>query len=70
VEDDGAGFESEVLSQVFERRVRGRNSTGHGLGLAFVDAVVRVHGGKIDVSNRKEGGARLIIRFPLAAMKL
>jgi signal transduction histidine kinase len=66
VEDDGPGFESEVLSQVFERRVKGRNSTGHGLGLAFVEAVVRVHGGTIEASNRHQGGARLNITLPLA----
>jgi signal transduction histidine kinase len=66
VEDDGPGFESEVLSQIFERRVKGRNSTGHGLGLAFVEAVVRVHGGAIEASNRPEGGARLTITLPLA----
>ncbi len=51
VEDDGQGFDSEVLSQIFERRVKGRNSTGHGLGLAFVEAVVRVHGGSVKASN-------------------
>ncbi len=66
VEDDGPGFEPEVLSQIFERRVKGRNSTGHGLGLAFVEAVVRVHGGTIEASNRHEGGARLTITLPLA----
>jgi signal transduction histidine kinase len=66
VEDDGPGFESEVLSQIFERRVKGRNSTGHGLGLAFVEAVVRVHGGTIQASNGSEGGARLTITLPLA----
>ncbi len=66
VEDDGPGFESEVLSQIFERRVKGRNSTGHGLGLAFVEAVVRVHGGTIEASNGSEGGARLAITLPLA----
>jgi signal transduction histidine kinase len=66
VEDDGPGFESEVLSQIFERRVKGRNSTGHGLGLAFVEAVVRVHGGTIKASNGSEGGARLTITLPLA----
>jgi signal transduction histidine kinase len=67
VEDDGPGFEAEVLSQIFERRVKGRNSTGHGLGLAFVEAVVRVHGGTVEASNGKEGGARLAITLPLAA---
>ena len=66
LEDDGPGFESEVLSQIFERRVKGRNSTGHGLGLAFVEAVVRVHGGTIEASNGREGGARLTITLPLA----
>jgi signal transduction histidine kinase len=66
VEDNGPGFEPEVGSQIFERRVKGRNSTGHGLGLAFVEAVVRVHGGAIEASNRPEGGARLTITLPLA----
>ena len=66
VEDDGPGFESEVLSKIFDRRVKGRNSTGHGLGLAFVEAVVRVHGGTVEASNRCEGGARLTIALPLA----
>jgi signal transduction histidine kinase len=65
VEDDGPGFEPEVLSQIFERRVKGRNSTGHGLGLAFIEAVVRVHGGTIQASNGSEGGARLTITLPL-----
>src|ERR1035438_3528329 len=66
VEDDGPGFEPEVRAQIFERRVKGRNSTGHGLGLAFVEAVVRVHGGTIEASNSSEGGARLAITLPLA----
>jgi signal transduction histidine kinase len=66
VEDDGPGFDSEVLPQIFERRVKGRNSTGHGLGLAFIEAVVRVHGGSVKASNGSEGGARLTITLPLA----
>jgi len=66
LEDDGPGFDSEVLSQVFERRVKGRNSTGHGLGLAFIEAVVRVHGGSVKASNGSDGGARLTITLPLA----
>jgi signal transduction histidine kinase len=66
VEDNGPGFEPEVRSQIFERRVKGRNSTGHGLGLAFVEAVVRAHGGTVEASNRYEGGVRLTISLPLA----
>ena len=45
IEDDGPGFDPEVARHLFERRVKGRESRGHGLGLAFVQAVIRVHGG-------------------------
>jgi signal transduction histidine kinase len=66
-EDNGPCFDSEISAHIFERRVKGRNSNGHGLGLAFVEAVVRAHGGSIEASNRQEGGARLTITLPLAA---
>jgi len=55
-----------VLLHLFERRVKGRDSNGHGLGLAFVDAVVRAHGGTVSVSNREAGGARIAVSLPLA----
>jgi signal transduction histidine kinase len=67
VEDDGPGFPPDLLPHIFERRTKGENSTGHGLGLAFVDAVVRAHGGIISASNRPHGGARLIIDLPAFA---
>ena len=44
---------------------KGPRSNGHGLGLAFVEAVVRAHGGSIEASNRSTGGARLAITLPL-----
>lgn len=67
IEDNGPGFASEIRPHIFERRIKGRNSNGHGLGLAFVDAVVRAHGGTVEASNRPEGGARLTVSLPLAA---
>jgi len=70
LEDDGPGFDSDVLQNLFERRVKGRNSNGHGLGLAFIDAVVRAHGGTVTAANRQAGGARIAIVLPLAAEKL
>jgi signal transduction histidine kinase len=44
--------------------VKGRDSSGHGLGLAFVDAVVRAHGGSVAASNREGGGARIAVTLP------
>ena len=67
LEDDGPGFDVEVLSHLFERRVKGKESNGHGLGLAFVDAVARAHGGSVAAGNRDGGGARISLIFPRAA---
>ena len=65
VEDNGPGFDVEIGRHLFERRVKGRASRGHGLGLAFVEAVVRVHGGRVAAANRHEGGAQLTVTLPL-----
>jgi signal transduction histidine kinase len=67
LEDDGPGFEPEVCLHLFERRVKGKESNGHGLGLAFVDAVVRAHGGAVTAGNRESGGAQITVTLPLAA---
>jgi signal transduction histidine kinase len=66
VEDNGPGFDEQTLSSVFVRRVKGKQSSGHGLGLAFIDAVVRAHGGTIAASNGESGGARILISLPIA----
>ncbi|HUN85107.1 MAG TPA: ATP-binding protein [Terracidiphilus sp.] len=65
LEDNGKGFEPEVLEHLFVGRVKGRASTGHGLGLAFVDAVVQAHGGTVKVTNREVRGARITVSLPL-----
>ena len=66
VSDDGAGFDPDIRSKLFTRRVRGKNSSGHGLGLAFVDAVARAHGGSVAAANGEGGGARIAVSLPLA----
>jgi len=67
LEDDGPGFASEISLDLFKPGVKGHDSAGHGLGLAFVEAVVGAHGGKVSALNRREGGAQLSIRLPLEA---
>jgi signal transduction histidine kinase len=69
VEDDGPGFEAEIDRHLFQRRVKGRASRGHGLGLAFVEAVVRVHGGSVTAVNRSEGGAQIKLELPLCGAR-
>ncbi|MPT39689.1 MAG: histidine kinase, partial [Achromobacter sp.] len=62
VSDSGPGFEPQVLTRVFEPYVTTK-SAGTGLGLAIVKKIIEEHGGRIDVSNRREGGARVSILF-------
>jgi signal transduction histidine kinase len=64
IEDNGPGFPPELKSHAFERFVRGKHSHGHGLGLAFVDSVVRAHGGTANISDRGAGGAVVTLLLP------
>ncbi|MFZ0821231.1 MAG: ATP-binding protein [Candidatus Acidiferrales bacterium] len=64
IEDNGPGFPSDIRSRAFERFVRGKQSRGHGLGLAFVDAVVRAHGGTAKISEGQAGGAVVTLSLP------
>jgi two-component system phosphate regulon sensor histidine kinase PhoR len=66
VKDTGPGILPEHLPRLTERfyrvdRSRSRESGGTGLGLAIVRKIIEEHHGRIDVSNRKEGGARVSI---------
>jgi signal transduction histidine kinase len=70
LEDNGPGFAPEVSPHLFERRVKGRDSSGHGLGLAFVEAVVRAHGGTVSATNREAGGARITLTLPVALVRV
>ena len=69
VEDDGIGVPPAMRRVVFDRfaRVEGAGrgrAGGHGLGLAFVAAAARAHGGKVDCREGVEGGARFVLRIP------
>jgi signal transduction histidine kinase len=65
VEDDGPGFPPDLIPYLFERHTKGNGSKGHGLGLAFVDAVVRAHGGSVTAFNGINGGARIQVDIPV-----
>jgi signal transduction histidine kinase len=69
VEDDGPGIPEAEMERMFQPFVRleesrGRETGGSGLGLTIARAVVNSHGGEILLSNRPEGGLRVIITLP------
>ena len=69
IEDNGPGFSPDIGSKVFKRFVKGKNSPGHGLGLAFVEAVAQAHGGGARVSDRPGGGAVITLSLPASVLQ-
>ncbi|HVM41356.1 MAG TPA: HAMP domain-containing sensor histidine kinase [Acidimicrobiia bacterium] len=72
VEDAGPGVPPEEREVVFERFARGVEADrpgaprGTGLGLALVAEHVRLHGGRVYVTDRAGGGSRFVVELPVA----
>lgn len=66
IEDDGPGFQSAILAQLGDPYNSSRKDTdGHmGLGVFIALTMVEQLGGKISLTNRKHGGARVAISYP------
>jgi two-component system, OmpR family, sensor kinase len=71
VSDSGPGLEPGEEERVFERFFRGSSRAerprGSGLGLTIVRVLARRWGGDATIANRPEGGARAVVRLPLAS---
>ena len=63
VSDTGEGIAPELLPHVFDRFVKGPNSTGSGLGLAIAHDIVAAHGGAITAVSGN-AGTTLTITLP------
>ncbi len=64
VTDDGPGVSPETAATLFQRFTRGdssRSTSGHGLGLAMVSAIVAAHGGSLAV--RPSPGFAITVEF-------
>lgn len=70
VSDNGPGLSDADTRRIFERffradASRSRLHGGAGLGLSIVDAIVRAHGGTVEVVSPPEGGASFVVRLPV-----
>ncbi len=67
IQDTGPGISPEDIPRVFEpffTRKRQSSESGSGLGLAIVHAVVKDHGGFIDLSSQERQGTLFSIYLP------
>ncbi len=66
VMDRGPGFPKNAIPHVFNKfyRVEGTKAGGTGLGLSIVKGFVEAHNGTVAITNRQNGGARLMVKIP------
>ena len=71
--DSGPGISAEHLARVFDRFYKAdpsrtvNTTSGSGLGLSIVQAIVERHNGRISATNAPEGGALFEIVLPAHA---
>ena len=70
VSDKGQGIPADLLSRIFNPYTRaGKLSNdrvkGFGLGLAYVQKVVELHGGSITVESHENEGSCFTVQLPL-----
>ncbi|WP_063653709.1 sensor histidine kinase [Aliivibrio fischeri] len=70
VEDNGPGIPEDQLLNIFSpftrlESARDKQSGGYGLGLAIVKESMFVMKGSVGADNRKEGGLRVMLLFPV-----
>lgn len=70
VADDGIGIPKEQAQHVFQAfyrldQSRSRDTGGHGLGLAIVESIARLHHGYTSVDTGEYGGARFCLHLPI-----
>jgi signal transduction histidine kinase/ActR/RegA family two-component response regulator len=75
VRDTGVGIAADELPRIFERfhRVAGaraRTQEGTGIGLALVQELVRLHGGRISAISTPGAGSCFTVSIPLGAAHL
>lgn len=67
IEDEGIGISEESKSRIFERFYQGDSSRaddGNGLGLAIVNKIIEISGGKIYFESEVGKGTRFTIELP------
>ncbi len=69
VADDGPGLPHEIRDRIFRPFVTGREG-GTGLGLAFVDRVVKAHRGSVSVRSEPGRGTVFDVRLPVVEVAI
>jgi signal transduction histidine kinase len=66
VRDNGPGIEADLMSKICEPFFSTHTEEGmRGLGLAIVQDIMKIHGGRIDIRSHPGEGAEVTLYFPV-----
>ncbi len=66
VQDEGRGIPEELRRRVFTKFWTSGRSSGTGLGMYISHGLIRAHHGELEIQDAVGGGARLVMRWPIA----
>ena len=66
--DTGSGIDEDIFNRLFEPFSTSKPD-GNGLGLMIVQRIIQAHGGRLDVSTKRDAGTCFRIVLPLADRK-
>ena len=67
VQDTGIGIPPELMARIYEPFFSTHQEEGlRGLGLAIVQDIVKIHGGRIAIESRSGEGTKIVLTFPAA----
>jgi two-component system, OmpR family, phosphate regulon sensor histidine kinase PhoR len=69
IQDNGNGIPEQYLDMIFQKFFRVpsgniHNTKGYGLGLSYVKSIIRLHGGDISVTSKKDIGSTFSFKIP------
>ena len=65
--DTGSGIPPELMERICEPFFSTHQEEGmRGLGLAIVQDIVKMHGGRIAIESRSHEGTKIVLTFPAA----
>jgi len=65
VQDTGKGIPPELMERICEPFFSTHQEEGmRGLGLAIVQDIVKIHGGRIDIESKASEGTKIVMTFP------
>jgi signal transduction histidine kinase len=70
IQDTGMGIPTEEINRIWDRLFRGdrsRSQKGLGLGLSLVRAIVRSHGGEVNVKSAPGRGSVFTVELPISS---